>query len=333
MAILWGRAKEILSRYVGTGGACSDNPAVESFTREVLEYLLISGEYGNEHKFAFCAQNGCITVPYELETPLKVKIDGKIGTVWDRWFEFHQTRYLDDCQPAGTALIEDPNYYPIVYSMPAGGARFGVVGTCTEDECSHVIVKGVDPTGREIVTTHKGVQVVGEYVSIRRAPELRYTTCMFSRIDAVVKTPTNGYVQAYWINPGAGTKGFLADYSPLETVPQYRRFTLTEACFRQCIAKVEVLGRIRLKQAYADNDLIPFDNILALNLAGQTVNSYYNHSPDLAVASDRALTTVIDKENAHKKIKNGNPIEVFLPTSGGSVRNIIGGGLSRRVWW
>jgi hypothetical protein len=332
MAILWSRAKEILSRYVGTGGACATNPEVDQFVREVLEYLLISGEYGNEHKFCFCAQQGCITLPYELETPLKVKIDNRIGTVWDRWFEFHQTKYLEDCQPAGTALIEDPNYYPTIYNIPSAGARFGVIGTCQEDEGAHVVVKGIDATGREIFTVHNGEQVSGEYVSIRKG-YLTVTNAMFARIDAVVKSKTKGYVQAYWVNPAEGTKGFLADYSPLEEVPQYRRFQLTESCWRTCNAKVSILGRVRLKEAYADNDLIPFDNILALNLAGQYVNAHYNNAPDLAAAKGKALESVIDKENSHKKIKNGNPIEVFLPTSGGSISNIIGGGLRRGFWW
>jgi len=331
MAILWGRAKEILSKYVGTGGVCIDNSAVDSFVRECLEYLLISGEYGNEHKFCFCAQQGCITIPYELETPLKVKIDNRIGTVWDRWFEFHQTKFLEECQPASTALIEDSNYYPTVYNVPTSGARVGVIGTCCEAEDAHVIIKGTDPSGRRIYTFHNGEQISGEYVSIRQG-KLTYTQAMFAQVDEVYKTKTIGYVPAFWVNPAEDTKGFLADYSPLEQTPRYRRFLLTENCWRSCNSKVSVLGRVRLREAYADNDLIPFDNILALNLAGQYVHANYNNEPALAQAKDQALTNVIDKENAHKTIKNGNPIEVFMPTSGGSIGNIIGGGL-RRGWW
>lgn len=323
MAILWGRAKEILSRYVNTGGACPTNPSVDQFVREVLEYLLISGEYGNERKFTFCAYNGCITIPFELETPLKVKVGNRVGTVWDRWFDWHQTKYLEACLPASQSLVEDPNYYPTIYNLPKGGARVGVVGMCQEAEDAHVIFKGVDPTGREIMTVHNGEPIVGEYVSIRQG-QLRYTQAVFGRIDAVIKTKTTGYVQAYWANPGANLKGFLADYSPLEQVPQYRRFMLRDKSCCNGPVEVSIIGRIRLKEAYTDSDLIPFDNILALNLGGQVVNSYYNNTPDLAVAQDKALTTVIDKENAHKKIKVGNPIEVYLPTSGGTVKNIIG---------
>lgn len=330
MAILFGRAKEILSRYYGTGGACATHPSVDQFTYECLQYLLISGEYGNERKFCFCSQQGCITVPYELETPLKVKVDGKVGTVWDRWFEFHQTKFFEGCQPAGTALREDPNYYPTVYNMPPGGARFGLLAHCSEDcENKQVVVKGVDPSGREIVSFHKGKQIVGEVITLEPG-QIKYTNYMFAQVTAVIKPQTKGYVTAFWVNPSTNLKGFLSDYSPLEEVPQYRRFVLTENCWRTCNAKVSVLGRIRLKENYADNDLIPFDNLLALNLAGQTVNGYYNHQPDLAVQSDRALTNVIDKENAHKKIKNGNPVEVYLPTSGGTIQNIIGSG--RRFW-
>lgn len=323
MAILWGRAKEILSRYYGTGGACPSNLSVDQFVRECLEYLLISGEYGNERKFNFCAYNGCITIPYELETPLKVKVGNRVGTVWDRWFDFHQSKYLEACLPASQSLVEDPNYYPTVYNVPKGGARLGVVGTCEEAEGAHVIFKGIDPTGREIVTFHQGEQIVGELVSIKKG-QLIYTNTMFGRVDSVIKPKTKGYVQCYWLNPAANLKGFLADYSPLEEVPQYRRFQMLDRSCCNGPVEVSILGRVRLKEAYTDSDIIPFDNILALNLAGQTVNQYYNNTPDLAALTDKALNNVIDKENAHKKLKVGNPVEVYLPTSGGSVKNIIG---------
>lgn len=323
MPITYGRAKEILARYVATGGVCPTNPLVDNFVREVLDYMLVSGHFGSEHKFCFCAQNGCITLPYELETPLKIKIDGQVGSVWDRWFEFHQTKYLENCIPASNALEEDPNYYPTVYDVPHGGARVGVMGTVNEAEDAHVIVKGIDLTGREIITDHQGNQIIGEYLSIK-CGTIRYTNASFSKITGIFKTKTVGYTTLYWVHPGNNLKGFLSDYSPLEELPQYRRFKLTSACWRgEPIVKVSILGKIRLKPYYADNDIIPFDNTYTLNLAGQAVNANYNTAPDLAIAKDKQLTEIIGRENEHKKIENGQPIEFYHPTSAGAIRNII----------
>lgn len=324
MPILYRTAKEILARYVGTGGVCVDNPQVDRFVREVLEYLLNNGQYGNEHKFTFCSARGNITVPKELETPLKVRIDERVGDVWDRWFEYHPTKYLDNCVPAGRALQEDPNYYATVYDIPAGGRRIGILGTCAESAEAHIVIKGVDPTGREIITNHKGVQVVGEHLDIKYG-QITYSQATFAQITQATKTETVGYTTLYWIGLADNKKGFLADYTPLETTPQYRRFRLTSPQCQQGSHKVEVIGRIRLKDKYADNDLIPFDNILALNLAGQAVNGVANKDIQAAAANDQMLGSIIERENESKKITNGQPMEVYPHTAGGSIRNIVGG--------
>lgn len=321
MPITYKAAKEILSTYVGRGGVCADDPRVDLFTRQVLEYLLVSGSYGNVRKFCFCAVRGCFTIPYELETPLKIKIDGVVGNVWDRWFEFHSTDQLLGCIPADRSIFEDPNQYPTAYDLPPTGGRVGVLGTCTEDVGANVIVKGTDLTGREIVTVHNGNQIVGEYLSIRKG-ELVYTTAMFAKITAVLKSPTNGYVQLLWVRPDLNLKGFLSDYSPLETTPSYRRYQLTTPCPGENV-KVSILGRIRLKEAYADNDYIPFDNVYTLQLAGQAVNSNFNNDPATAKAKDTMMLDMVNRENEIKRVNNGTPIEVWIPTSGGAIRNII----------
>lgn len=328
MPLTWRQAKEVLARYAGTGGLCDDNPQVESFTREVLEYILLSGSYGNIHKFCFCSVRGCITVPYELEVPLKIKIDGMVGSVWDRFFEFHATPYLADCLPADNTLQEDPNYYPTVYPVPDGGAQIGALGFCNEDCEAHIIVQGKDPTGREIITQHNGEQVVGEYISIKKNV-LVYTQCVFGEITGIFKSPTQGYVQLLWIRPTQNLKGFLSDYSPLEERPSYRRFILKPYCgCGQGFHKVSVLGRVRLKEKYTDNDYIPFSNLYVISLGGQAVNANYNRNPEAAIAADKQMMDMINRENDYKRVENGQPVEVFIPTSSGAIGNIV----STNIW-
>lgn len=326
MPILYKEAKEILSRYAGPAGVCATDSQVDLFIRQVLEYLLISGSYGNTRKFCFNAVKGCFTIPYELETPIKVKIDEQVGSVWNRWFEYHDSDILNDCVPAASALFEDPNYYPTVYDMPEGGARVGITATCNEVDTAHVIVQGVDPSGREIFTVHKGEKIHGEYLTIKTC-DLRYTQTNFAKVTAVLKTKTNGYTPLYWVNPGSMLKGFLADYSPLEEKPAYRRYKLTTPCGPS--VKVSVLGRIRLREAYTDVDYIPFDNVYNLFLAGQAVNANYNTDVNTAVAKDKMMTDFISREAAHKTPQPGTPLEVFGPLSAGHIRNINVGWLRR----
>ncbi len=334
MPLTYGEAKEILARYVGNGGVCATNPKVDAFVRETLDYLLISGSSGNLHKFCFCAVKGCLTIPYELQTPLKVKIDGRVGTVWDKWYEYHPSKNTDGCIDVGQALTEDPNYYPTIYDLPANGARVAIMGTCHEDPGAHVVIKGEDLTGRQIITEHNGQQVIGEYLSIKK-DHLVYTQATFGKITEVYKTKTIGYTPLYWLQPAQETKGFLADYSPIETKPTYRRFRFTNPAACSATSIVTVFGRIRLKPEYADNDLIPVENRFALNLAGQTIQAMYNKDPNLGAATDNFLTGVVSKENEYKRTQNGQPVEVYVPTSGGSVINIIGslGGLGGMLGW
>lgn len=324
MPLTYREAKETLARFAGTGGLCADNPEVDMFTRQVMDYLLLSGSYGNVHKFCFCSVGGCITIPFELETPLKVKVDGVVGTVWDFWQEFHATKFLDACLPADNSLSEDPNVFPTVYPLPAGGAQVGVLGFCEEDCTARIIVQGRDPTGREIITTHNGEQIVGEHLTIRKGI-ITHTQVVFGEITGIVKSETVGYVQLVWIKPAYNQKGFLADYSPLETNPSYRRFNLKPVCgCANGFHKISVLGRIRLKQRYTDNDYVPFSNRYALMLAGQAVNANFNTNPDAAIAFDKQLMVQIERENEYKGVNNGSPIEVFIPTSGGAIRGIVG---------
>lgn len=323
------QAKQILAKYASRAGTCIDDPTLPFFVKEVLQQLLFQGTYGNLRKFCFMAVRNCFTVPYELETIEKIKIDGWVGSAWDRFFEFHSAGDIPGCTPLGNAAFEEPNYYPTVYDIPAGGARVGCMGTCVEAEDAHIIVKGIDLTGREIITVHNGQQIVGEYLTIRRN-EIRYTQAVFASITGIVKSPTQGYVNLLWLNLPLNLKGFLADYSPLEEVPAYRRYRLTSPCNEERL-RVSALGRIRLKETYTDNDLIPFENILAINMAGQAVQEAKNRNMPVALASASIGAQTIENENSYKKPDVGQPMEVFIPMSGGAVPSInVGGGFP---WW
>lgn len=325
-------AKKILAKYQGTAGKC-DNVTLDFFVKEVLQYLLIHGTYGNERKFTLCAQNGYITLPKELETPLKIKIGNAIGSVWNRWFEYHSGNDLHNGCIAEKALLEEPNRYPTVYDLPSCGGYPAVIGTCQEAPDAHVVVKGKDLTGREIYSVHKGEKVVGVYLTIEKG-KLHKSEIKFGQISEVSKTKTNGYTTLISLDDSCLVRKFLSDYEPYETAPSYRRAKLIltpcpEICF------VSILGRIKLKDHYADDDLIPFDNILLLNVAGQTVNSMFNSDVQVAIAKDNYVEKLIEKEGNYKKVNNGQPIEVYRPLSGGMVKNARSAGrlFRRRAFW
>lgn len=327
MAITFGQAKNILAQYAGRGGLCADDPEVDLFVKEVLQYLIYKGPESALRTYCFTAQNGCITIPYELEVPIKVKMDGSAGTVWSSWFKYYDTGKMHGaCIPAENALFEEASYFPTVYDLPAQGSRVGILGVCNEDPDAHVIVKGYDPTGREIFTVHKGEQISGEYLSIVRG-KIMYTTATFGKITNVVKTKTNGYTTLYSYDVDTKNKLFLADYNPFEEIPQYRRFRLTTPCKDGSL--ISVLGRIRLKENYADSDPIPIENIHVLKVAAQGIQLQENNDLQGAAAKNKTVGTLMTEENQYKKVSAGAPINFHHATSPGAIRGIIGGSINR----
>lgn len=326
MGVTYGEAKKILAQYAGRGGKCysENSEEVDLFAREVLQYMLISGAYGNQRTYCFRAYNGCITLPYELDVPLKVKFDDTVGDVWDRWFQFYPgSQFKDDatCCAVNEALYEDSNQYPTVYDLPPDGGHPAVIATADEAKDAQVVIQGLDLTGREVITNHAGKQYYGEVLRLRRG-EFRYTEVKFSRITGVQKSKTNGYVQLVSYNPTTQQKKFLADYTPYEENPSYRRYKLTGR-HTNANVKVTILGRIRIKDRYANNEFIPFENLLAIRLAGQRVHADVISDSAGSQAKDTLLNKVIMQELNYKKPAVSQPIEVFPLMSGGAIKNII----------
>lgn len=321
MPILYKQAKEILAPYVGRGGTCPTSEKIDLFCRKVFQYLLFKGSHGSLRKFCFQARKGCITVPYELEAPLKVKIDNSVGTVWNKWFEYYNYEELEGCVPVANALYEEGDDFPSVYDLPNSFCRVGCLGTADESADANLIVSGLDASGREIITDHQGEKISGELLRIRKG-FLRYTQVKFSKITGIVKSKTVGYVQLYWVRPELSTKGFLSDYGPFEEVPAYRRFKVT---YPNCTsnAKISVIGRIRLKEHYADNEKIPFDNLFALEVAGQNINVQGNNDPAMAAEKEKVVEGLLLEENEYKRIQPGSPVDVFYPLSGGAIKGIV----------
>lgn len=321
MSITFGDVRTLVASYVGRGGACADAKETELFARQVLEKLMISGSFGSTRKFEFVAEKGRVTLPPELEVPLQVKINDQVGTVWNRWMTFHSVAAeVNGCSPAGKVLMEEPNPVCTIYSVPAGGSKIGILGTCNEAENSFITVSGKDLTGREIFTMFDGEQISGEKFRIKK-DNLRTGQVVFGEITGVVKSKTKGYVQLWATNNNNSVQQFLGDYSPLEEVPQYRSVKLLDNNCGQYV-KVTIIGRIKLKEKYADNDIVPFDSSITMMLAAQQLQSEGNYDSQNAAYKNTALDKILEQEAGYKKVSPGTPVNVFHPLSGGAVKGI-----------
>lgn len=131
MSLTFGEIRKAVAPYAGRAGLCPTADKVAAFARQVLQNLLYSGSHAGIRKVCLLAHRGCITLPPEVETVLKVRIDKRVGSVWNRWASFHTTtETMDRCYPAGEILVEDGTYTPLQYELPEGGTIIGVMGTC-----------------------------------------------------------------------------------------------------------------------------------------------------------------------------------------------------------
>lgn len=325
MPLTFGEIKKLVAPYAGRAGKCADADGVSLFAKQVMEYLLLEGSPEAIRKICILAFRGCLSLPPEIETPLEAKIDRHVANVWNKWLTYHSTdRVSEQCSPIGHILEEDGTQTPLAYGLPEGGSVVGVMGECEESDDAFVIIQGNDPQGRPIFTMFDGEQIAGEKFRIQKN-NTRYGQVVWGEITNVLKSRTNGYVNCYAVNPQLKTQRFLANWSPLEEKPMYRKYRVVS---RNCppIVHITMLARVRLRDNYHDNEVTFFDNSLAILLGAQRIQAEVNIDLQTAAFKKQGVEDILEKEAGYKK-KPGGPVDMYFPLSGGSIRNIVSSGL------
>lgn len=313
-------AKIALAKYCGKAGKCADDETVSLFVLEVLQQLLYKGEYGNLRTWEFFTNNGMITAPVDMELPIKVKIDRTVENVMDKFYNFYSNTTLDRCVPFEKGLVEDPNTYFTQFDIPVGGARILAVPYCEESDDANFIISGLDQYGKEIYYPHNGELHKGEYLSIKKTVP-KYSQASFSRITGIEKTVTNHYVRLYWYRPETKEKGLLGEYRPGDKHPSFKRFRVIGSTCKDCF-KVTILGRLRLFDSYADNDIIPFSNIRAMKLMAQQLQNEDNNDLEAAQYKNQRIEQTLNDEHNYKRTPSQTTDHVHV-VSAGSIFNII----------
>lgn len=313
--------QRLTAEYSGRGGGCVGTPDARLFARRVMQYVQKKGAYGSIRRFHFKAQKGCITLPPELEVPLQVLVDGRVGTVWNQWMTFQSvTCDLEGGCPAGKALEVLPGPVFTAYPIPQPGSILGVLGTCEETD-AFITVQGVDETGRVVVTNWRGQEIIGEKFTISKN-QLNYGKVKFGRITGIVKDTTKGYVQLWAVEPQSQSSIFLGDYSPVEKTPGYTQAKVI-GCNPTAIVDVIVQGRIRLKETYSDNDVVPFDDTNVLVFGAQSLQAEANNQIGVAAYKDGKVDKMIEEDAGYQRVSPGSPVNTFAPLSGGAIKGIV----------
>lgn len=334
MPVTFKRFKDIVAPYAGKAGKCADSETVEIFSRGVMEYLLYEGSTAAIRRMEAFSYNRALVLPPEVEVPLKVRINGTVSEVWNKWANIEAPGGMDfdgpNCWSAQEVLAETGAYSPLAYPLPPNGAVIGIKATCDESIEARVIVSGVDTTGREIYTSNsRGEQVVGEEFTLEKNV-IKYGRVTFGRVTGVLKAITQGYVQVYAVCPKTQRANFLGDWRPSDTVPMYRTYNILG---NRCgpISHLSILFRAKLKDTYVDNELTLFDNVTAIMMAAQRLQAEGNNDLEVANYKREAGSEMLENEAQYKRKGNG-PLFVFQPLSGGSIRNFVRSRVGRSYW-
>lgn len=312
--------KAIVAPFSGRAGGSPASDSVGTFAKTVMESLLYSGSQGGVRRVSIRACNGLLSLPPEVELPVKVKINGRATEVWGKWLTYSQVH--EDCSnyPPADSVMSEEGETPLAYPLPSGGSVVGVMGVYDEVPDAHVLIQGKDSTGKAVYTWHNGEQLPGERLTIKKG-QITHGQVVWGEITGVSKPKTNGYIQLWAVDPFTDYRQFLADWSPSEEKPRYRQFRLLSRGVDP-IVKITMLCRMKLKDNYHDNELTLFDNSLAVLMAAQRVQGEYNNDVQVANYKKAATDDVLDREAGYKKV-SGNPCVIFHELSGASIKNIV----------
>lgn len=327
-----------LARYAGRAGVCDDDEEAKAFAIEILEeYLSVGGEKGGLHKWAVKVCDNCITLPPDLAVPLKIKTNCESGIVSSEWYEFYDRATEEECHGCaeeGVSLQMEVNTFPTVYDLPCNGAR--VVAEMSLDcpvtvkgnDIPHVTIQGTC-RGNDVWTTYKGKDIHGERLDLLSDKLVRSLT-IFDRISQVTISKTPGFKTLWAQVDGADKLSLLARYNPSQTIGMFRRAKIMGV---QKNSTVVILGRVQVRDSYADNDIVPVTNMSAMiRLAKSRQSEENSNYAGAAFSMQRAEKNINDK-NDYERQGQDDPFDIIAVTAPSAFHNYGGFfGHRRRRW-
>ena len=225
-------------------------------------------------RYRFCASNGCITLPRQIETVEAAAVCNNPITIRNGWFEFveHGNGLRQEDRGFDNNLIDRGQ---AVSFEDVRGANKKLKFYCDlpDDAGAQILVQGYNGDGNWIKTLVTGTYVDGEYVS--PSPTGTLTANVFSALTGVQKPITQGVIRVYEYDTVLTTQRPIALYEPDETRPTYRRILIPglstlnacrgEATAGACDTKsVTVMIKTAFMPVYVDTDWLQITSMPAL---------------------------------------------------------------------
>jgi hypothetical protein len=246
--------------------------ANESDWDELLGYMTIAVD-----------EDGLITLPYDVDKPLALNVDGFPTFPRSKWFEYHLNgpgaySYMDFYK----SMWDDKGLSPLVRKITTPFFP-SISSTDSADNTLSIRIYGVDENENELMTgNEKGLLVqIGTTASVKAMD--------ITRID---KPDTVGVVS---IKDGTVLYG---EYQPFESEPMYKRIKVPAK------STITMMYRRRLFEVKSDNDFI-FINRLSLLAACRSMKYRETERLDLAFAQQQDAIYLASKEQEKRDVQDG----------------------------
>ncbi len=273
---IWSQARKIF-------GSCSESD-IYRLLNLAIELCSNKGGTWNPRigRMTLDGTDGYITLPYDVETPLQLNIDGYSTFARDQWFRYHANG------PGAHTNIDSYNsFWDDVGNSPLArdittADYIQVVGTHVEDATKVIRIFGQDENGDEIVTSSgRGIELgIGDTSAIK-----------ISKVYSISKDVTVGVVRLLLQTQGC----LIGQYMPQETNPTFRRIRVPVN------STIDLIYTRRTVDVSSLYDYIPLESKLAMVSALRAVKCYEQTDDIQKGQAYEAQVERIMKENQNAK--------------------------------
>ena len=300
-------------------GKCSDTAQFADLVNRACSKLIKRGAwFGTEVIGRFCVYGCRVVWPRYVSTFLGARFcnAGEIE-VKNNWYNILS---WPTCQGTnwgyggGNITFSDGGLVPTFNEITGNTGKFlryHVVKNT--DYNKNITFFGKQFGGQPLQEKVDGAWIPG--LTLTSAKPIAQTTTLVTKVNQVVREPTEGMTYVYQYDPVTTDLIMLAQYEPNETNPQYRSSIIngiraipgnTDANGR-CVREIEALVKLEFIPAVHDRDFLIIDDFEALALAIQSIKFAEANDPD---NSQKYLALAIAELNFESK--NKNPDQQFV---------------------
>lgn len=243
--------------------------------------------------------DGVITLPREVEVPLKINIDGNPSFSRDRLYEFTQNGPGSETERVGWTW-EDKGTTPLFRDIPEGETL--TVNSSAADDGKQITFTFLGTPDAAVNDRFKSTLTLNHLA----APVVPF---VFSTPIAVAKDITAGYVTVLTVESST----ILAQLSPQEADPSYRRIRLSKKG-----GTAYILFRRNRFNVYSQTDFIPIRSKMGLLLMVKSLEAFRQERFDVAKSlKEEAVALATEEQTLHNSF-----IDLSKDSEVGTIMNL-----------